>query len=463
MAEVLAKVATLAWTIAAARMLTLGDFGSLTYAISVVLLASAIPTWGLDSVLMRRGSADPSQLPRLHSEVLAWKSVLALPTFAIVALMASVTRPTSEATIVFILVVVSAFPELWSTTARASAAAWQRPAGVSVALVLQRLATAVAVMVALVAGTGVIGVAAAYLVGTIIGWIGHVRAVSHLDLHFGWRSLRRDGLRRMLSGTMIVGLSAVVLVVLFRVDTVILAALDGDEAVATYAVAYRLMETVLFVSWAINQSIFPVMSAKASTQRITRAYEQGLALVGFVYLPFATVCFLEGSRIIGLLFGGIYATRSAPILWWLAPTPLLFAAALFGTSVLMSRGRAGGMLGGALAATVVNVALNFTLIPAYSGLGAAVATTSSYAVYVVIVQIALRRSGVFVRLLRPLAEVVVSSCALAAALLILDLALLAELAVGGVFYLGTWLFLARWFAPDQVDVAKRLLSRGDRS
>ena len=459
-AEVLAKLATLAWTVVAARMLSQEDFGAFSYALSLVLLASALPAWGFDPLLVRRGSREPDLLPRLHSEALTWQTLLAVPTFLAVGLLAAGGRPDREAVVVLVLLLVAGLPELWSDTARSSASVRQDQLGVSQALVAQRLVTAALVVGALLLGAGVIGVAAGFLAGTLVGWGLHVRALHALDVSVRPGLVTRAGLREMLTGSGSLGLSALVLIVLFRADTVLLGILKDDAAVAVYTVAYRLLETVLFVAYAVKQAVLPVMSA--ATGRVRAGVEQGMAAVGLFYVPFAAVVLVEGERVLTLLFGEQYGGDSVLVLQWLAPVPVLFAAAYLGQAALVARGQARAMLVAAVAAMTTNLAVNLVLIPIYSGVGAAIATTVSYVVQVAVVGVVLARSGEPPRPLRPLAEPAVATAVLAGLLVLLDLPIVLELAVGGAVYLATWLLLARRTAPAQVAVVRGLLPGGRR-
>jgi hypothetical protein len=60
---------------------------------------------------------------------------------------------------------------------------------------------------------------------------------------------------------------------------------------------------------------------------------------------------------------------------------------------------------------------------------------------------------------RPLVEAAVASAVLAAVLVVLDLPLLVELALGGVVYLAAWYVIARRFAPEQLQVIGGILRR----
>ena len=456
-ADLIGKVATLAWTVIAVRALTQQDFGAFSYALALMLLVSSFPAWGFDPVLIRRGSVAPDLLTRLHTEAIAWQTLLAVPVFVLVGLLATASRPSAEATAVLAIVLLAGVPELWSDTARAAASARQEPAGVAVALILQRLTTAVFIVGAVWGGLGVLGAACGFLAGTLVGWTAHVAALRRMDIHVRLSALSWPGMREMLREARLLGLSAVVLVVLFRVDAVLLEAFKGDEAVATYAVAYRLLETVLFVAWAIRQAVLPVMSTSSTGVRVRVGYERGMAAAAFVYLPFAAVCLIEAEQVLDLLFGSMYAAESAPMLRWLALAPMVFTGAFLGFSVLVASKRSGVLLAAALVSTAVNIVLNLLLIPPLSGVGAAIATTVSYGVLVGIVLATIRGTVGRIRVLRPLAEAAVASALFAGLLLVMHLPLVFELAIGAVGYLGAWVILVRQFAPEQLGVLRSLV------
>lgn len=461
-AEVLARLSTLAWMVFAVRMLTPDEFGAVSYALSIMLLVSAIPSWGFDTGLTRKGSVEPERLPELYGQVLLVKTVLGVVVFLVAGLVFSGWGLGRTNTLVLSVLLACGLPEAWSHSARAASVARQSPLGMSIALIIQRLLIAVFVVIALLAGMREEGVAAGVLAGTLVGWCAHVIALHRLGIRLREVSWKQRDRREALRGTFLIGLSAVTYAALFRVDAVLLGLLKGSEAVAVYAVAYRLIETVLFVSHVINQAIFPVMSASTTAGRIQRGYEKALAAAAFVYFPFAVVSVIEGPRILGLLFGESYASTSSSVLAWLAPSPFLFAAGYFGITVLIARQRNLDLLVAALCATAVNVAANLLLIPRFAADGAALANSGAYAVQLAVVYVAMRRTDMTVRIGRPLVEVGIATAVLAGSLIVLDAPLVVEMILGAAVYMGVWFVLARRFAPDQTALAGQLLGVASR-
>ncbi|WP_139977273.1 flippase [Nocardioides litoris] len=456
--EIAGKVATLAWTIAAARILPTEEFGTVSYALTVMLVLSALASWGFDSGLTRNGAADPGALPGLHRATQAWKTAVAAPVFLVAGIVMA-GSPSVGSWVVLGCMLLAGFPEQWSATIRSTAAARQVSGGISVALVLQRLATAVAVLVALVVDPSAVSVAVGFLVGTFAGYLAHVVALRRLGVDAPMRSLSRRDMAGAMHGTFVLGLSGLVLMLLMRVDVLILGALEGAEAVAVYSVAYRVLETVLFVTYAINYAVLPVMSADASQETRRVGFERALAVAAFAYLPFVVVCVVEGRAVLELLFGATYAEDGSTVLAVLSPAPLFIAVATFAGSALLAVRRSRELLLAAAVALGGNLVLNLVLIPPHGVVGAAVATTVSYAVQAAILVVAMVLRGERPALLTPLAWAAIAAVLLLGALWASPFPLLLEIAVGGVVYLGVWLALVRKAAPEQYAVVVRLAAR----
>ena len=265
-AEVLGKVATLAWTVAAARMLYPGGLRRRLLRDGADVPAQLVRGLGLR---LRRGPTRQRRrraLPRVYLGSQVWKTALAALVFAAAALLALGSRPTVAS---------------WSCAGAHAAGRVpravepHRPCGGLGAPVARRgsrrpwsssgWSPPGRSWPRWRRGSGPLGLAAGFLLGTLAGWAAH---------HVAVRRARRATPRCVgsraptsgsaASGTFLIGVSGLVLMLLFRVDMVLLARLRGDAEVAVYSVAYRLLETVLFVSYAVHQAVFPVMSATSS-------------------------------------------------------------------------------------------------------------------------------------------------------------------------------------------------------
>jgi O-antigen/teichoic acid export membrane protein len=260
-----------------------------------------------------------------------------------------------------------------------------------------------------------------------------------------------------------VGVGALVLMALFRLDMIILEAIKGDEAVAAYATAFRLLETMTLFTWTIAGAVLPVISTSSDPARVRRGVEQGIAAAAFIYVPFAAVSLLEAPAVIRLLFGSTYAEQSAPALRWLALAPLLFAVAYYGVEALLSQERSIEMVVTAGAATAVNIVLNLALVPSLAGTGAAAATTASYLVESAVAMALCRPITGRVSIWRPLLAPAVAGLAMATMMAAVRLQLMVEVVLAGATYVLVWLPVVHRAAPEQLRVLASLLRRGPAS
>ncbi len=456
-AEVIGKVATLAYTLVAARVLSQGDFGAFSYALALGLVVSSVPELGANTVVIHEASRDRSRLSSLFADALFLRVSVAVPTFLLAVALGASGRPDRESVVVLVFVVAATVLDVCVGTGRAATAALQRQVLPALVLIVQRGVTAVAALAALWSGLGVVGLSIAFFAGSVVGAVGMVVVVARIGVRPVFSGIDRRRLGPFLRRSALLGVSAVVGMALFRVDSLMLAAFDGDDAVAAYAVAFRLMETVLFLSWAVTRAIFPVMSAATDPAQIRRGVEQGIAALSAAFVPFGMILLVEGRGVLELLFGPPYGETSVGALQWLAISPLLFGVAFLATSALLARGRDIRDLLASLVALVANVVINLFLIPMLGPTGAAVATTASLLLQVVILLALVRREIGSVRLASGLLVPVGATLPALAVVVFVPGPLLVGLAAAGVAYAGAWYALASRVQPEQLAVVKSLL------
>jgi O-antigen/teichoic acid export membrane protein len=326
-------------------------------------------------------------------------------------------------------------------------------AGVQLA---QRTATAALTLLALGIWGTLLALSIAYLAGTLVGTVGMAAGAARLGVRPGWRQVRRGRTGQLLRVSWPTGVHSIASMALFRIDAVLLAALAGTTAGGRYAAAYRLVETVVFVSWTVARAVFPMMAATPEPRRVRRVAEAGLAVLATVFLPYAVLLWCRGPDVLRLLYGPGFGLESAAALAWLAPTPLLFGAGYLAGLVVLAGGPTPRLLVGSLGALAVNLGLNLALIPPYGPVGAAVSTSASYAAQILLLYPAVRRQVGRPALLRPLLPAA-GATAVAAAALLLPVSLLPAGAVAAAGFAGSWLLLARWVDPEQVGVLRDLV------
>lgn len=455
LSQLAGKGATLAWLLVAARILDQSAFGAFSFALAVALLVGSLVEWGFSQVMVTRASRDRAHLDAAYTATQAWQLVLGLPAYTIAVLVARPALDSPGASTVLVAAVVATAAETWCSTARSAASVVHRQGGVSFALTVQRLLVAGCAILALVTGRDVAFLAIGFVVGTALGVPLHSLALRRVGVRLVASGLTWAQMRPLLVGGHLIGLSGVVLLGLAKLDQVLLGTLDGEAAVGAYAVAYRLLETVFFVAFALRAALFPLMAADPRPAAVRTTLRRAWDVLCVAYVPYAVVCLVAPGAVLRLLFGAPYDTTAAGSLQWLAVVPLLFAGAYLLSTALIAIDRQRGMLVAAAAALSVNVVGDVALIPSFGPAGAAAATVAGYAVQMLVCAVALRRHGALPPALPGLGLALGAGVPLTA--LLLWLPLLPAVAVGAVVYLACWVVLTRWLSPHRLVEAVTVL------
>lgn len=446
--QLVGKIATLAWLLVATRTLDQAAFGAFSFALALALLVGSFVEWGFTAAMVQRSSRDPKVLNRFYTSAQVWQLALGVPAYALAVFAAKDSLQTPGAWWVLLAAVVATASETWCSTARSAASVLQRQGRVSIALTIQRLLIAACAIGGLVLGGNVTSLALGFLIGTALGVPIHSLALRRVGIHLSIEGLRVSSLRPLLSASHYIGLSGVVLVGLAKVDQVLLGVLANEEAVGAYAAAYRLLETVFFIAFALQAALFPVLAADPRPQFVRNGLRAAWEVLCFAYIPYVVVCLLAPAPVLRLVFGEPYDESAAAALQWLSVVPLLFAGAYLVIAALLAVDRQRWILGSAVAALVVTVVGDLLLIPPYGPAGAAAGTVVGYAVQLMVAGVALHRYTGLPRMLPGLALAGTAGVILGTALLVLPLGL--ALTVGIPLYLITWYGLVRWLAPARL-------------
>jgi len=172
------------------------------------------------------------------------------------------------------------------------------------------------------------------------------------------------------------GASIVLIQVYNNFDTIMLGFMDKPAVVGYYNAAYRVFN-VLVSGFALWQSTaLPIMS-KRFGDNLDRAKEfinKYLHLTMLFIIPLTLAVFLSAPLLIKLLFGAEYAqgVLALQILAW--NLILVSIGSVYGVTILIPSGHYNRFFIAVAIGAIVNIVLNFILIPPFSFVGAAIAT-----------------------------------------------------------------------------------------
>ena len=218
-------------------------------------------------------------------------------------------------------------------------------------------------------------VAEALIVALLIFFIMGLRGLKFQQLRFSLlraKTLLVDSWPLLLSGMSIM--------VYMKIDQIMLGQILGDDAVGIYTAAVRISEVWYFIPMIIVASVFPaILDAKKRVetqylQRLQRLYELMVWLSVSIALP---MTFLS-TPIVTALFGPIYAEAGPVLAIHIWASVFVFLGVASG-QWFIAENRQMLSFQRTLLGSLINIALNYILIPKLGVLGAAYATVMAQA------------------------------------------------------------------------------------
>jgi len=378
--DLLAKVLGFLAFVYLARVLGVEDYGALEFARAVLVYVLLFGDAGLE-LWATRQAARGADVATLAGRVIPLRALLGCGTFAaLLGLLALLPRPGRVETLVLIFagtLVPHAVSLRWAFMGT------QRMRQVALALVLGQSVFLTGTLLAVRGPADVYVVAAVHLLAELaaVGWLlrRFLRQHGGLRLRF---TLREAG--SALRAALPLGAASGLALMSFNFDLLLLGILQGSVAVGLYSAAYKPVTVLLAVPVTYFVGLFPVLSRSwtnglASFESVIR---RSLLLTASLAVPVGVGGSLVAAPVLHLLFGTRYAAAvpALQILVWSAVLVMLrgtFRQGLNAAGWAVADLRCAGLAAG------VNVLLNFTLIPGWGFIGAAVATVTSEVVWLV--------------------------------------------------------------------------------
>jgi O-antigen/teichoic acid export membrane protein len=193
----------------------------------------------------------------------------------------------------------------------------------------------------------------------------------------------------------------------------------------------------------------------ADLGRILRALYSTAAVF---YFPLAVAMVIRGGELLGLLFGQEYAsggqTTMIALAWALVALVTLSAL----TTALLVSNHSADVAAVAAATLLVKFVIVWPLVDHWGALGAGIAVATAFTTQACLLLWRLHHHAGRIRMGTSLVPSSVASAVMAAVLL-LQIAVIPALILGGIAFLITWLLVARWADPDSIDRVRAVIGR----
>ena len=364
-----------------ARYLGPEAFGVLNYAISFVLLFSALSQLGLDNLVVRDLVVAPERAAETLSAAFTLRLAGGTVALGLITVVAWSTQADPIARLTILIIACGlVFQSLEVTAYWFYARTFTLPVAVARLVALAVISTLRIALILL--DKPLLWFALPVMLDTAVGavlmFVFYLREGTAPAIRQRPRLMR---LRSMLAEAWPLSLAIAVNEFFQRIDQIMLGELRGSIEVGWYAAAARLSQMSYVVPTLLAMIAFPtILRAKRTSPELYARRLQGFYDVMFwVAIAIAVLASSGAAPLIHLLYGSAYAPSVAVLqihIWTLVFSSVGMATARWLVAENLSRVVFLYSLGG----VIVNVILNLILIPAYGAAGAAGATLLTFLV-----------------------------------------------------------------------------------
>jgi len=369
-------------TIFVVRYLGPKDFGLLSYAISFYGLFSAISVLGLETITIRELVKNHGKRDDLLGSVFLLRLLGGVSTIIFIALTLYFSGESTNISILILIVSSSAIFHSFSVVDYYFRAEVKAKYSVYVFLFAALLVAIVKIMLIFLEAQ-LIYFAIAFSVYFILAAAGFLFVYRFNKLKLSRWKFNKELAVSLLKDSWPLILSGLVVSVYMKVDQVMIKNMLNSEEVGFYAAAVKLSEAWYFIPVALTNSLFPaIVNAKKVSQEFYNNRMQKLYdILAWMAIAIAILVSIFSSDIIRIIFGNEY-NSAAPVLTiyvWAGVAVFLGVAS---SQYLINENFTKLSFSRTFIGMVLNILLNFILIPKYGIIGAAVATLVSYSVAV---------------------------------------------------------------------------------
>lgn len=375
--HVAGKGAGFAFVIIVARGLGAREYGQFNFALSFVSLFLLAGSYAIEPAVIRELARSRERLSEVFASGLLLRMALALAALALaVGLSPLFVAGGRDRAVVVLLGLALCLDEL-TTYVGSVYKAFERVALHGLAVVANRVLSAMLALATLAAGGDIIPVCLAYLTGSlgaaVFAWIGLRRYFPPIEL----RAVRRPVVRELLVDGVPMAMAGVFNAALFRIDMVLVVAIAGPVAGGFYGLAYRFFETFLFLAWSLADITLPRIARAGRGADSGRTFQLGVAAMLAFFLPVTVIAPFAAEWGVTSLFSEAFRPAAAAVPW-LAAAGVFYGIAYTARVALVGLGSSRRIVVGTAALVLTaNVVANLAVIPRHGFLGAAVITLLS--------------------------------------------------------------------------------------
>ena len=362
------------YIIYAARYLGVEGYGILSFGLSFASIASIFLDLGLSTLLVREIARDKSILNKYLENSTVIKIFLAIMVLLISVIIVYFLNYSKEVIeVVFfasLFYIFSSFSGLFYSVFQAH----EKMEYPSIGYALNSILLLAGTLYAISHNFDVLGFAFIFFIASLITFVYSI-------LVCGWKfvfpkiHVNKTFCKFLIKEALPLSFTIIFAMIAFRIDTVILSLIKGNDAVGLYNAAYRLMEVLIFIPSVFTTSIFPVFSKYhvSSKESLKMSFKMSFKYLNLLGFPIAVGVTLLADKIILLIYGSAFAPSILILKILIWTLPIIFLTYTFGI-LMVSINKQDLYMKIVLVTMVFNIVMNILFIPGFSYIGASVIT-----------------------------------------------------------------------------------------
>lgn len=360
-----------------ARLLGAEGLGKYSFVLALQYIFQSIANLGMDPLVVREVSKDPSQLPKYFNNGIAISSTVSGLLIIVLNLFMYILGYDMETRLATLIISISFIPSTVTAFSESVFVAYEKMEYCAVLVLGETVLKAVLGVGMLKLGFGLIELISLITILRVAAAGASIitvkKRIARFPFTFNWVHCKEIG---KFAPTF--GLISLFSILYWRVDIMMLSKMAGMEQLGIYSAAYRFFAIAMVIPQGYSRAIFPVISrfAGEAIKRFGNGIATSTKYLAIVIFPVtAAICILS-DQIIPIFFGNKYLESILALkLLTLGLLPYAFVRLLATIMIAGNQQRIDLRIN--IAGTLVNVVLNALLIPRLGYIGAALATIIS--------------------------------------------------------------------------------------
>jgi len=366
------------------RMLGPANAGVYYYAVVIFGWFDILTNFGLNTLLMRevaRNRDDASRYLFNTTVLRLGLAVIAVPLLIIfLVIRQTMVHPELEAQAIaaILLLYVGLLPGSFSTGLTALFYAFEKAEYPAVITTVSTIVKVMVGLATLLLGWGVVGLAGGAILTNLVT-LGVLAWLSRSLITGFFQPLDRDLIRHMMKLSWPLMLNHLLATVFFKIDVVLMEAINGKVVVGQYSSAYKWLDALNIIPAFLTMALLPIMARQAHEDRpgLKRNYILAVKLLVMVALPLAVVTTFIAQPLIHVLGGAEYLPAGGialQLMIWSIPIGWINSVTNY---VIVALDRQRTLTIAFILGVAFNLVANLIFLPSYSYRAAAIITIFS--------------------------------------------------------------------------------------